>query len=73
MPQTYTCIGDISKRISESGYKIGFLAESIGISRQGFYDKINGKTSFRKSEVYTLSHLLHISEEDEQSIFRANQ
>lgn len=56
-------------KIQESGLKIGFICEQLGMSRQGFWKKANGLTPFRVSEVFVLCSLLNISEEDKIKIF----
>ncbi len=55
--------------IKNSGYKIGYIAEILGISRQAFNKKLKGDTPFRGSEVYVLCDLLKISDTDKKKIF----
>lgn len=55
--------------IENSGLKIGFIVEKLGISRQSFDKKRKGDTPFRASEVYVLCDLLNIVESDKPKIF----
>jgi hypothetical protein len=55
--------------ICRSGLKIGYICETLGLSRNGFDKKKNGKTTFRASEVYVLCDLLNIAAEDRKKIF----
>lgn len=55
--------------IENSGLKIGFIVEKLGISRQSFDKKRKGDTPFRASEVYVLCDLLNIGESDKPKIF----
>lgn len=59
----------LDNKIKGSGYKVGFLAETLGISRQAFRKKLKGTTPFRASEVYVLCDMLKIDATDRQKIF----
>ena len=63
----------LEQRIEDSGYKIGYIVNSIGVSRQAFRKKLSGKTPFRIAEIYVLRDLLKLSSEDEQAIFFADK
>lgn len=58
----------LDKKIDESGLKVSFLIEKLGISHNGFYKKKNGEIPFRASEVYVLCDLLKISDEAEKKL-----
>jgi len=58
----------LDKKIEESGLKVSFIIEKLGLSHNGFYKKKNGKTPFRASEVYVLCDLLKISDEEEKRL-----
>ena len=62
----------LDKRIEESGLKISFLIEKLGLSRNGFDKKRRGINQFRVAEVYVICDLLKLSDEDRNSIFYAN-
>ena len=55
--------------IKDSGYRLRFIAEYLGISYQGFSNKINGLYEFKISEISKLCALLKISNELRESIF----
>ncbi len=57
----------LNKRIDESGLKKVFLAEQLGITTQALNDKINGKTPFRKSEIFVLCYFTGITDNDEKA------
>ena len=59
----------LDNAIEKSGLKSGFIAETLGISRQAFNNKRKGKTQFRKSEVYVMRDLLKISVDESNRIF----
>lgn len=59
----------LDAQIQKSGLKKVFLAQSLGISNQSFHQKLNGSSSFRKSEVYVLRDLLSMTDEDVEKIF----
>lgn len=62
----------LDERIEQSGLKVGFITEKLGLSRNGFDKKKKGKTPFRAAEIYVLCDLLKLSEEDRQDIFFAD-
>lgn len=55
--------------IDKSGFKIGYLAESLGLSREGFLKKRKGEVPFRKLEINELSSILGLSDEERNEIF----
>ena len=57
--------------IDKSGYKMGYIAKSIGVTRQGLLLKINNKHEFKASEIDILCKLLKISIKDRMAIFFA--
>ena len=70
MPKTQYIDTDMfEESISNSGLRIGFICDKLGISYQAFDKKRKGITPFRASEVYVLSDLLRMSEEDKIKIF----
>lgn len=50
----------LQQLIAESGLKIGFIAEYLGISRQLLWLKINNKRPFNQIEIKKLCELLKI-------------
>lgn len=57
----------LNKKIEESGLKIDYLCEVLGLSRQGFLKKRNGITPFRAAEVFALCYLLKIDTVEEKT------
>lgn len=55
--------------IDGSGYKIRFIAEQIGLTYQGFVNKINDISKFRANEIAILCELLKIDDETRNAIF----
>ena len=56
-------------KIKSSGIKISYLAEQLGLSRQGLANKINGDTEFYGSEISKMSELLRLTPEEREEIF----
>ena len=56
----------LEKRIKDSGYKKGKLAESLGISMAAFGKKVKGKREFKASEIQVLCSMLGIVEPDDK-------
>ena len=54
----YVDKGRLEDAIAESGLRIGYIADQLGISLQGFRLKRNGKVPFRKLEIDALSNFL---------------
>ncbi len=61
----------LKSKIKDSGFKIRFLSDQIGISYQAFYNKLENRTQFLASEIMKLSNLLKLSVEERNSIFFA--
>ena len=58
--------------VKDSGLKLGFIAEKMGLSRFGLYKKINNESDFKAREIENLCELLHItSMSDRNRIFFA--
>lgn len=55
--------------IDKSGLKIGYICETLGLSRNGFDKKRKGKTPFRKAEIIVLCSLLGLNAEEGEKIF----
>lgn len=60
----------LKEKISQCGYKIGYLCEQMGISRQGLWKKMNGKSPFRVIEVNFLCNLLNLTDDERVKIFK---
>lgn len=57
--------------IRDSGIKVSYLAEKIGMTRQSLHAKLNGSRTFTQSEIMALKIALHMNDEDFMRIFFA--
>lgn len=55
--------------IKDSGLKKSYIADKIGMSRQGFYLKLNGERQFSQSEIMGLKEVLRLSDKQFMRIF----
>lgn len=55
--------------VAKAGIKYKFLAETMGITPYGLQKKIDNRSEFKASEIYTVSEVLNLSETDRNSIF----
>ncbi len=56
-------------KIDQSGYKMKYIASRIGLSYQGFLNKLTNKSSFTAVEIKGLCTLLQISVDEKEAIF----
>lgn len=56
-------------KIDESGYKLRYIAQQLGITYQGFLKKINNESEFKASEIQILFELLPMTETERDAIF----
>ena len=59
----------LNEYIKQSGYQIGHIAKTLGISRQAFDKKRKGDIAFRASEVFVLCTMLKIPDDVRPKIF----
>lgn len=62
----------LNDRIEESKLSKNTIAEALGLSRQGLYNKLNGVREFKGSEIKKLIQLLELSDDDQRCIFFAD-
>lgn len=55
--------------IKESGMTVTALAKKLGLSREGLYLKLSGKTEFTASEIRAVQTALHLSGSQVDKIF----
>lgn len=60
---------ELRAEIARSGITNLALARQLGISDQAFYNKMNGKSEFRESEIRKLVEILSLSPEKLNLIF----
>ena len=65
----YVDVEKFDQWIDKSGYKIGFLADALGLSREGFLKKRKGEVPFRKLEINELVSILGMTDEDRNEVF----
>ena len=61
----------LKQKIDASGYKLKYIATQIGLSYQGFLNKLNNKSEFTAHEILALCKLLNIDIMEKESIFFA--
>lgn len=59
-------------KIESLGLSKSTIAEELGITRQGLYNKLNGEREFKGSEIKKLIQMLRLDEQEQQSIFFAD-
>lgn len=59
----------LQKQISDSGMTMVAIAQKSGISRETLYNKLNGQSEFKASEIVGLTKALKLSTEDRDTIF----
>lgn len=64
-----TNVEKLKEKINESGYKLTFIASKVGLTYQGFLNKVNGESEFKASEIKSLCELLHIDIQEKEAIF----
>lgn len=63
----------LQRKIEKSGLKLSYIANQMGISRNGLYKKIRNQTPFDQYEIDSLCNILNISLEEKENIFFANK
>lgn len=63
----------LNDEITESGMTITFIAKKLGISREGFYKKLNNESEFKASEIVILQVLLRLTNKRRDEIFFAKK
>ena len=63
----------LKDRIDQSGLKLQWIAEQLGLTRFGLYKKLSGESDFRQQEIARLSEILELSAEDRDALFFASK
>lgn len=64
----------LEQKIKDSGLKKDFIAKKCGLSRSGFYKKINNQNDFTVKEINILCEVLSINKlTEKESIFFAKE
>ena len=62
----------LKQAIEETGLKIGFIASTVGISRQSLWNKVNNQSMFNQYEIDKLCEILNITSlKQKEAIFFA--
>ena len=48
---------------------VAYVADKLGITYQGFLNKINNESEFKASEIQTLKELLNLTNKERDKIF----
>lgn len=59
----------LKQKIEESGYTVKYIAQSIGITRESLYNKMNRKTEFSAREIVMVTSLLKLNRDERDQIF----
>ena len=59
----------LDNAIYESGLKLEAIARRMGINRVSLWNKIQGRTEFKASEIKSLTQILNLSAEQRDYIF----
>ncbi|MDD2956680.1 MAG: DUF739 family protein [Oscillospiraceae bacterium] len=62
-------ISELKAEIARKNVTYRKLAEQLQISEQAFYNKLNGHSEFKSSEIKTVAHALRLSVKDVNKIF----
>ena len=62
----------LAAKIEVSGCSKSEIAEALGITRQGLYNKLSGENEFKSSEIRRLSEILHLTPAERDLIFFAD-
>ena len=62
----------LKQLIEESGLKMGFIASTVGISRQSLWNKVNNQSMFNQFEIDKLCEVLKVTSlKQKEAIFFA--
>lgn len=63
----------LKEKIASSGLKLSYIAQYMGLSRAGLYNKVNNRRPFNQHEIDKLCRVLQIrSMAEKEAIFFAN-
>lgn len=63
----------LNTAITDSGITITAIAKKLGISREGFYKKLNNETEFKASEISSMQSILNLTNKTRDAIFFAKE
>lgn len=59
----------LKEAITESGIPVSTIARRAGIERATFYNRLNGKSEFRASEIEGITKALRLTKKQRDDIF----
>ena len=59
----------LRNKIKESGMKIEPLAKAVGLTREGFYKKLDRGTEWTPSQILVFCEILRLNENDRREMF----
>lgn len=59
----------LTSKIKECGSTTTVIAEQLGLSRQGFWKKLNNKAEFKQSEIEKITRILNLDVDTQRLIF----
>lgn len=62
----------LNEKIRDSGLKLNWIEEALGLSYMGLKRKLSGETEFKVSEANKIAEILNLSKEDFNAIFCAH-
>lgn len=63
----------LGEKVRNSGLRTSYIVESLGISRAGWYRKLNGKSPFTAEQIQIMCNILHITSlREKEDIFFAS-
>ena len=66
-----TNLDELKRVIKDSGIPITIISKKTHMDRRSLYNKINGKTEFKVSEMDSLSKVIGLNEKQKSEIFFA--
>lgn len=63
----------LRRKIDDSGLTVTAIAQKSGLKRETLYNKLQGESEFKASEISALTFVLQMSKEERDEIFFANQ
>ena len=65
-------MGDMTmlrRKIKDSGVTITAVADRIGVTRETLYNRLDGKSEFKASEISCLTNMLRLKKAEQDAIF----
>lgn len=65
-------MGDMTmlrKKIKDSGVTFTAVADKIGVTRETLYNRLDGKSEFKASEISCLTNMLRLKKAEQDAIF----